>query len=357
MTKTIQRSILQFTCFFALVIFGAGCGGNVEEPQKVIEDREPAGTITFVEKDAMRGVIRGTYNLEGYETRFEVIRGDATPPEAMNIYPGVTSHSIDVRVCDSQNFCFINGTSGHGLTSSDWIIEDSNREPTSDESAKNFKNIWSLHQEISRAPTGTFDGLEEEIQSLLDATNQPPESTNGIPPEYDPYQLKPKSLNKGTPQNGVLSLTLSTTASYTHILQIWRQKLIWPFAYHSSSSSKVFDSNGQIVSIFYTCNHGACSNGSNTSMTLYCSRNFSDRSTATPPTNVPCDDSAKIGTLHAQDDSIGCCMSQYSYVPLALSHVCNDDTRLQRDIMIADSPIAASFCADRYLQGQAPYCW
>jgi hypothetical protein len=354
MTQTIQRTIFRLTCLMALVIFVIGCGGNVEEPRQDTE-RETAGTITYTEKNPENGILRGTYTRNDHTISFEVIRGEETSPEAMLIYPGVTSHSIDVRICDESGFCFINGAGGHALADE---RERSERLPTSEASRKNFESAWALHGDLDLQIDGTFDGLEEEVQSLKDATNQPPDTWRGIPPEFDPLNQKPKETScDGTPNNGVLSFIADSTAVYTQIFQVWRQKLAWPIAYHSSSYAKAIDASGQIASIFYTCNHGACANGSVGSMTLYCSRNFSERSSPTVPMDTRCADSAKIGTLHPKDDSIGCCASPYSYVPLALSHVCNDDTRLQRDMMIADGPVSASFCADRYLQGQAPYCW
>lgn len=353
--KTIQQILKLFTCLMALVIFGVGCGGAVEEPQKVAEVA-PAGTITFAEKDPEKGILRGSYEHQGYVIRFEVIRGAKTPQQALLIYPGVTSHSIDVRICDSQNYCFINGAGGHALADESWIKEDSTKDPTTEQSEQNFESVWGLHNDLDLQPIGTFDGLTEEVQSLKDASNQPPDTWKGIPPEYDPYHLKPKTLNQGTPLKSVLSLS-AIASTYIPILQIWRQDIFWPIAYHSSTYAKMIDTNGQIASIYYTCNHGACANGNNGSMSLYCSRNLASRSTSAIPMNTRCADPATIITYHPNNGTIGCCSSVYSYVPLDLSHVCNDDSRLQRDMMIAGGRVSASYCSDRYLQGQAPSCW
>lgn len=353
--KHMTRNIaLTITTFMALVMFGVGCGGRVEPAREQSAEREQVGTISFVEKDAQKGVLRGTYALDGYTIKFEVLRGAETPPDAMKIYPAVTSHAIEVRVCDEQNFCFINGTGGHGMTSSTWITENPNYEPSTDESEKNFKSLWELHQDLDLQASGTFDGLNEELQSLKDASNQPPDTWKGVPPEYDPlHKYTPSSYN-GTPSKSVLSISASG-ATYTHILQIWRQPLVWPIAYHSSTYAKTIDMNGQIASMYYTCNHGAC--GGSANMSLYCSRNFSGRTSASLPMNVRCDEPFAIGTLHPSSSLVNCCSSKYSYIPLNLSHVCNDDSTLQRDLMIAGAgPISAPYCADRYLQGQAPYC-
>lgn len=341
------------------MIFGFGCSGRVEEaPQEgnISPAESTTGTLVFVEKDATKGILRGTYTLEGHEIKFEVIRGEATPPEAMKIYPGVTSHSIDVRLCGAHNFCFINGAGSHSLANDDWIQQDINYEPTSEDSIKNFKSAWGLHNDLDRQATGTFDGLIEEVQILKEATNQPPETINAIPEEYDPYNLKPKTLNQGTPSKSVLSLS-ATATTYTHILQIWRQMIVVPFAYHSSTYSKSYSSaTGALISLYYTCNHGACAGASN--IMLYCSRNFTGRSSSALPMYARCSEPATIATYHPSSALRNCCQSMYSYGPLDLSHVCNDDSRIQRDLMIAGTTsVSAPYCSDRYLQGQAPSCW
>lgn len=351
-----QRTIVQFTCLILLVIFGFGCGGNVEGPGTESESVS-AGTITYTELNPDLGIIRGEYAYHDHVIRFDVTRGEETPPEALLVYPGIASHEVSVRICDTEGFCFINGTGGHGFEDTG-EVDPSETTPSSERSYKNFESAWSLHGDLTVPSIEMPNGLEEETRALFDATNQPPDTWQHIPPEYDPLNLKPnESSCDGTPKHGVLSFDASGTGTYTHVFQVWRQRLVWPIAYHSSSSSKAFDANGQIIAIFYTCNHGACSNGSDSSMSLYCARNFSNRSDPTFPTMTRCADSARIGTPHPDDGPIGCCESPYSYIPLTLSHVCNDDTRLQRDMMIANGPVIASFCADRYLQGQAPYCW
>lgn len=341
------------------VLFGLGCSGKIENTSsQEAPSSEATGTLTWIEKDPIKGVIRGTYSLDQHEIKFEVLRGEETPESAKKIYPGVASHAIDIRVCDAQNFCFINGAGGHALQESTWISPDQNREPTSEEAAKNFQAVWALHQTLKQEPTETYAGLEEEISALDFATNQPPETTNGIPPEYDPLHRYTPSSYKGTPSKSVLSLSVQAAGmnDYTQILQIWRQNLVKPFAYHSATYARAYiTSTGQAVSYYYTCNHGACGADISKQMLLYCSRNFAGRASSSLPMNARCSDPAKIGTYHSP--SLNCCQSFYSYGPLDLSHVCNDDSALQRDLMIVGiGPVNAPYCSDRYLQGQAPYC-
>ncbi len=178
-----------------MVILGFGCAGKGDEPVSHKPPDSTKGTFAFVEKDAKKGVLRGTYTLKGYTIKFEVIRGAETPPEAVKIYPGVASHQIDVRVCDAENYCFINGTGGHGLADSSWITPNQERQPASEEASQNFRATWGLHQEIDMQATGTFSGLEEEVSMLKFATDQPPDTQQGIPPEYDPlHKYTPVSL-------------------------------------------------------------------------------------------------------------------------------------------------------------------
>jgi len=351
--KNFTSLISSIVCVCALTIFGVGCGGQVEESSRT-ETMTPAtvGTLAFETKDPQTGVVRGTYEYQGHRIKFEVIRGEKTPLEALLIYPGVTSHSIDVRVCDDHDYCFINGAGGHTLADQSWIQENQNDVPTGDRGLKNFQTAWELRNDLGKQPLGAFDGLEEEIQSLKDATNQPPDTWQGIPPEYDPLHKKPQSSIEGTPAKGVLSLV--GIAPYTHIFKVWRQSLAGAFAYHSSTHTTVLDARGLPINLYYTCNHGTC--GNSTQMSLYCSRNFSGRSSSNIPIRVRCEAPAKNGAEHAITDT-GCCMSPYGYAPLYISHVCNDDSRLQRDMTIAGKAVIASYCYDLYLQGQAPYCW
>lgn len=343
----IHKQIVLFLASLALITLGAGCAGKTNSTT----EQQAAGVLTFAEKDASKGILRGTYELQGNTITFNVVRGEATTAETKQIYPGVTSHSIDVQICDPNGFCFINGASGHALTKS----TSTNNVPDGAQALKNFQATWALHNDLEKQDVKTFIGLNEELQSLEDASNQPPDTWSGPPPEFDPLNKK-QSLNEGTPTKGVLSLTAAAATTYTHTFQTWRQSIVTPFAYHSSTYSKVFTSGGQPVALYYTCNHGACANTVN--MSLYCSRNFTGRSSATIPMNTQCAESANRGQMHPTGP-VGCCWSAYSAFPLDLSHVCNDDSMLQRDMMILGGagPINAPYCSDYYLQGQAPYCW
>jgi hypothetical protein len=345
MKNTLSR-ISVIALMVITTIFAAGCGGATDETMQYGATAQAPGTLTFKIKDPGKGLLSGTFENAGYSLHFDVVRGEENPlVERMGF--GAPSHAIDARLCDEKHFCFAQQAGGHAFADPSWVEDNSEaNSPDNDRALKNIKIRKEFRQKLSEIGSKEFTGLQEEYQALLDASTDPPGYLN---------EASPESLLSKTPQKGVLALTTATSAasgSYTH--QHWMKKQGIFFGSilgdHSASYINTLNSSGTVVGRYWTCNHGACGNSS--SMNTYCIRNYANRP-ASLPINTQCIANALPGTMHPSGYN-GCCSTQYNFV--GVSHVCNDDTRLQRDFMIAGAPMSTPYCGDTVLAQYAPSC-
>lgn len=323
----------------------AGCGGATEETMQYRATEKAPGTLTFTTKDPEKGFLSGTFENGGYTIRFDVARGEENPLSE-RLAAGAPSHAIDVRICDEKHFCFAQQAGGHAFADPSWVEDNSEANGPDDARAlKNQKVKRELHQKLNEIGSKEFDGLREEYQSLLDASADPPGS------EYYLNGSSSQILLNETPQKGVLALS-AVSATYTHQHWMKKQGVFFGsiFGDHSASYVRVLTSTGAVYSEYWTCNHGTCGNVS--TMNTYCIRNYSNRP-ATIPINTRCIANAIPGTMHPSGYA-GCCTTQYNFS--GVSHVCNDDTRLQRDFMIAGGPMSTLYCGDTSLMQYAPPC-
>ncbi len=334
MDRMTKRFFNLLTFVAIVAMFGAGCAGRVEETPA---QKAPAGVITFTEKDIQKGILRGTYVHEGHTIKFEAIRGEKNPPLSKYIDPEAPTYSIDARFCDESGHCFANAAGGHALANSDWIKEIDS-EPTQSEAIDNNKALWAFHGDLKLFDkSGLLKDFPDELETLDGLSNMP----------Y-PYPLK-QSRSEGTPQKGVLAMT-ATVASYTHLLEIWWKPAVG-IAEHSATRSLALDSSSVVRNVIVTSNHGAAAAASG--MALSCNRPFYGRPYDLPVKNK-CDTPISPAAASMHTSLVGCCSTAYSL--LAGGHVCNDDSRIQRDIMIANGPVTASYCSDWMLQGWTPGC-
>jgi len=327
--------------------FVAGCGGAIEENMRYEPTAKAPGTLTFTAKDAEKGILSGTFENEGYTIRFDVERGEENPLSE-RLVASAPSHAIDVRICDEKHFCFAQQAGGHAFADPSWVEDNSEENVPDDARAlKNQKIRKELHRKLNEIGSKEFWGLREEYQALFDASGS------------IQWEAPPSSLNESSestfskaPQKGVLALVAAASGTYTH--QHYMRKIGILFGSvvgdHSASYTRILTSAGSLVYDYWTCNHGTCGN-SNT-MNNYCIRNYANRP-ATLPMNTKCIASASPGTNHPAGYD-GCCMTPYNFT--GVSHVCNDDTRLQRDFMIAGGPMSTLYCGDTTLAQYAPSC-
>jgi hypothetical protein len=339
MNIMIKRITLLFTCLIGMVIFGVGCGGVVDQSQKTATERKPTGTISFTEKDPEKGILRGTYTLDGYTIKFEAIRGQKNPPLSKIIDPESPEYAVDGRFCDGEGYCFANALGGHAFANSDWIKEKET-EPTQSESLENNKALWAFHQDLQLLrQTDVLKDFPDELEMLDGLSNMP-----------SPYPLQ-QSKSEGTSCKDVLSLSATfSSSSYTHVFEIWRKAALG-LGDHSATRSFAMDSVNIIRNQVITANHGTFA--ATSSMILKCNRPFTGRTVALPIQN-DCNTPISPASASMHSNPVGCCSTAYSFFPGG--HVCNDDSRIQRDVMIANGPISASYCSDWMLQGWAPNC-
>jgi len=355
MNTSIKRISLATALLSAMVILGAGCGGRADEPTASNGTTEATstvlGTLTFTTRDPEKGLLSGTFEYDGYTIRFDVARG----PEMEKLYQseGNPIHSIDARVCDEKYFCFSQQAGGHAFADPNWVPDNSEANaPDDDRALKNNQTTWKLRQHLLILGKDDFEGLGEEYQTLLNVSNIPPEEW-GLPI----MELqKQKQLNLGTPQKGVLAYVNGTTGPYTVRFEIAWQYVV--FAYlqvgeHTSTLTRVYDSNGGVRNRFVSCNHGACADWSN--MSIFCRRDFSNRGIELPFNNK-CDVPSTNGTTHPSGASI-CCNTPYNWTGASNTHVCNDDSERQLQAMVYNTKLLFTpYCGDSVLARFAPAC-
>lgn len=334
-----------------MVVFGAGCGGKAENQTAVESEGSASGTIQFLEKDAQKGIIRGTYDYQGHVIKFEVVRGNENPILARLFEPDAPSHSIDFRLCDDRGWCFVNKAGGHSLTNPDWIKEDANAIPDDEQALKNAAARWALHHDLGLLDQKEFEGLGEEYQSFSDGTNEPPEMW--YRPNPPPTSTTQSMLNEETPQKGVLSLAIATAAgTYTQRIELKRKDAVTPLTDHTATYTRVYSAAGSIVNSLITCNHGTCADDS--VMTLLCYRVYTSRPLSIPM-KVKCNDAAAIpGAAHVYGGT-GCCTTVYGLT--TGTHVCNDDAHLQMAMMQAGAPLTGVYCGDSFPQVKSFGCF
>lgn len=323
---------------FALAVLGGGCVAS--GPEVDGELGEPLGTITFTEQDPDQGILRGTYDYDGYVISFEAIRGERNPMWDLT----GPRFATDARLCDDQEFCFALQGGGHGIASEDWAgtIPDSQDER---HAYGNHAAAWALHQDLRLLDRSEFLGLEEQLDALDGLTNVP-----------DPGALPDTSMNQETetPDMGVSSYALSSGWNYNHYFQIfWKPTSSVPGTEHSSTRSISVDASGWWRQWVSTCNHGTCA--ATSGIYWLCGRAFSGRPLALPVSlSSRCGTTASSGVFHPSGET-NCCTTTYGI--RGGQHTCNDDSRLQRETMAYLGPPWASYCYDSSLAAWAPGCW
>ena len=335
------HSLLFFTTF-VFVLLGAGCAGKTESDAP---SGPPAGTINFIEKNPQTGVLRGTYEYQGYTIKFDIVRGGENPVDEV-VGGGAPTHAIDSRLCDAEGFCFSEAAGGHALADPDWIAQNQAAVPDAERAKKNWTASWNLHSDLQRLDPKTFPGLEEELQALENVSYTPPNH----PAEPS---TSTQSNAEGTPQKGVLSINVAAANTYRHYFRIMK-KIVFnlPYSEHSSTWTIVLDSSNNQISQYATSNHGTYAY--DPSMSLKCYRSFTNRP-ATVPFRSYCPEPATQGVMHPPG-TINCCSSAYGF--LNANHVCNDDSALQRDMIVMDGVITPepAYCRDNSIQMTAPNC-
>lgn len=325
------------------LLLGAGCGGATEETTKQeTQSATTIGTFAFTVKDPEKGIIKGTYTLEGHTIIFEVMRGEKNPLLSKFIDPGAPDYAIDAQFCDKQNYCFVQQAGGHSLADPNWT-QPSDKAPTLESITASNKALRSFNSDIKtieKQDIHFFDGLTEEAKTL--------ERLSG---HIDPYITPEQSNAERTLQKSVLSLAATASNTYTHIFEIWWKPAVGIAEHSGTRTTSTY--LGQTWSQLATCNHGACAANTSQGMALSCSRAIFNRPLAIAVKNK-CDQPIAPASASMHSSLLGCCSTAYGLT--GGYHVCNDDSRIQRDIFVANGPVSASFCADWIPQGWAPGC-
>ena len=296
----------------------------------------PDPTITFEEVDGESGILRGSYENAGHMISFDAVRGEPNP-----VSEYAPAFEIDARLCDERGYCFALQGGGHGISNPAWF-ENQETLVLGADAALNHQMATALHEELIQLDRAPFPELEEELDALL--------TLSSFPEPGSLVETPSPAGNGGVEETpGIVALSYD----YTHWIQIWWGYTNPPLAEHSATRAISVNSGGYVVQIVTTCNHGNCA--ANSGMGLSCQRSFSNRPSLLA-VSTPCNAAATTGTYHSWGDTASCCSSAYGFT--GGYHVCNDDSRLQRDMTIYNSSLTPAYCNDGYLApAWAPGCW
>jgi hypothetical protein len=334
------RWFLSIATLALFCLLGAGCFG-----QQALPYQSDPGHITLERADAAAGVLIGTYEWHGVHLRFEGVRGEENPAlERMN--PNTPHYAIDARICDALDYargwCFAIGAGGHALTDDSWSNSPSATPPDTETTLGNLKAAWQLATDL--------EAMGSELRGLEDVRDAIARLGRANPPEtwHEDPNIQ-QSNNTTTPQEGVVVLPV-TSGTYTQWFEIWWGLTPVPGTEHSSTRTKAVDASGRATLTYDTYNHGGAPGSSG--MMRLCSRSFPNR-TAWIPISSNCGSQAFVTC-----SGNGCCGTPYGL--LCGQHVCNDDSHLQRDLIVANAAYCASYmtyCGDWLPAAYAPYCW
>lgn len=312
-----------------------------------VGDRTGSAKLQTTVMDAQRGILKGTYKDFGQTVEIEARRGAAIPAEEQD--PGEPPYQIDVVFTSEQGDPFLVQAGGHGLHESTWGVFDENPEIGLGRRTIDFQLATAAADALESISIP--DGLEWERRALVKlvrAADKDDALYHNDDEHVVPDDDEPTTESEG---GGMLNLK----ANFNHAFQI-RKKPAGPgsidlgLADHSAMYAWVRNSSGTRVSQMYTCNHGACASAS--SMSTKCTSRNVTRTTSLLPLLSTC-------PLNHEDYSCTtCCDTDYGIIPDDGRHVCNDDTSLERDLMLYTGGTcwAPTYCGDTALARYAPSC-
>jgi len=293
--------------------------------------------------------LSGEISRAGVTVWFEVVRGPAVPLDMTVIDPDAPSHEIDARLLGASGQPFAERIGGHGFIERAWANDTALEwTRTSDEDRRaQWEVVDAAIPVLSAVPLPVrLADLRAALVELIEGS---------LIPVVDDSSLEEHSL-VDLPEGVLASVQ---TSAHIHF-EIWWKDLFYPslglLGEHSATRSLNHLSNGSVVanSVRITCNHGTCAASGLMSSKISggCPRVFLNRSAVLPSM-------ANCGTTTASENysSYSCCATAYGVAPNNGRHVCNDDSRKQKEmvagILGGGEP---AFCGDNDLRVWAPSC-
>lgn len=316
--------------FSGICIALVSCGNNSNLPNWVPQAGDLKDGINVISSDLGMGV-RGAIKESDKIVFFEARRGEKTDSEMLAADPDAPEYSVDARFFDDKGRVFSVVVGGDGLQDKSWLNEpDSAIEASSSEREEHFRLARKLidGMEMTRSAADSAVSPEWEQLMLLAGSSDADETDMLI--EEDAQTEEPEFPR----------LAGATANRWTHQITAYKKTVTFTFGKgeHSATWTKQKYPDGKCCKQVITCNHGACADAS--SMSKYCSRSYSNRTT---------DITSFLS--QSRDTYKGYCTTSYGFT--SGKHVCNDDTRVQLLFVKNDGGACYGFCGDSILQNYA----
>ncbi|MBU0661086.1 hypothetical protein KKG22_02800 [Patescibacteria group bacterium] len=341
-----------------LILLFVGCG--IEESQQVVEQDPNAGLIAQQEKSPEPEAIisalqilvntedhlKGEYTTEDgrvveFEAKLGLERPDVFEESIVSVY------EIDACFRSSTGEPFFCAAGGHGFYNPSWEISpDENIEDVStEERMADFAIAYAIASDLECIQSNNnllADGLIALGQSIPEAA-------------FDYRAYMDDADKTGALEQSSEAFIYKSNPAYLQVLEIHEGPILDGLAHHSATRVLVYHgSTYALVSSYRSNNHGRGAGDSG--MGRKCSRVFSFNSSWIPLSGNCATSPYGWGSTTGN----ACCNTAYGI------HVCNDDSRLQRDIMIRASSGTNTqyydwyvlYCGnDYYIPPHAPNCW
>jgi len=319
--------------FMGLVIDGCGFEQKMEKPEEQVNFYKEGLSIFEAKED---GTIKGGYRKKDKIIFFDTHRGNKTAFQDEVTPP----YEIDVMFRNAKGEKFSVLVGGHDFQNPAWKETWLYNEVTPEERATEFQLANEAGEALKNK--NFHMGLEWEKKALVNLA---------LSVKKEDIQVSSDIVKKS-------NLIASSGYSYQHVLEIWKKSCCingLTGAEHSATWNKsyyVTPYKKTLLQQIITSNHGASANQS--TMSLGCRRYFPNR-TRSLPQIATCGTTPGNWVNHS-GCFYGCCNSNYGI--LSGNHVCNDDSRLQKDVMIAGGMnFCVSYCSDSIPAKTAPGCY
>ncbi|MGZ3454351.1 MAG: hypothetical protein ACXVEF_32390 [Polyangiales bacterium] len=346
----VRRSIslLALTLSFAAV----GCAADASNLPET-EGALGSATLKVVTADVSQGKLVAEYVKNGRAITFELRLGpkmEVPPDTAEN--PEAPTMEVDARILDAEGRTFVMQVAGDKAMDPSW---KSPQGTGIDELLRTTDFAAAGEAEAAfRALTVPKELAELRLAAIDIAKGiARGEDTSGKTTAFPGKPTAPGGDTDPTGGLGTKGYVYWSSNSSVNVwdYQIYKKAVVSSFiAEHSAVRLRGWTTSHSLLITSDTCNHGTCASGS--AMTSHC--NYSGWLT---------DDGTHSRwfypeTSSSQDTITSGCQTTYGAFFDNGSHVCNDDTLIQRNAITTDSSqsVTGGTCADNDKRWYAPGC-
>jgi hypothetical protein len=340
----IRRAIsyLAVSLSFAAV----GCAADASS----VPDSESAPAsagLKLVSADVGRGAVVAEYVKDGRTIRFELRLGPKMEIPADSSNPEAPTMEVDARILDAEGRTFFLQVAGDRAMDSSWKTPEGDG---IDEKLRTADFAAAAEAESAFRALSVPKELAELRLAAIDITKGigRGEDTSGKTAGF-PTATAPNEGGALSPKGTIYWSSNSSVNIWDY--QIYKKGVVSSFiAEHSAVKLRGWSSSYTLLLTAETCNHGTCASGS--AMSSHCNYSGWLKDDGTHSRYFYPESSS------SQDTVTNGCLTSYGAFFDNGSHVCNDDTLIQRNAITGDAwqDQRGGTCGDNDKRWYAPGC-